>query len=159
MDFQTIVDGMSAMTCVVSVEKLPDGKYGTIRIVAGNKAYIDSIEHPASGVVMLRDRFVPNSEYTDYLTRDLNFEDFCYRAAVGKKCLHSYVHPERMPVWFNMMFIPLDGDEEDIGYCLYMMEIDQEADSNKKLIYPLRPYPLSLTPVSDSGAPVISKLL
>ena len=131
MDFQTIVDGMSAMTCVVSVEKLPDGKYGTIRIVAGNKAYIDSIEHPASGVVMLRDRFVPNSEYTDYLTRDLNFEDFCYRAAVGKKCLHSYVHPERMPVWFNMMFIPLDGDEEDIGYCLYMMEIDQEADSNK----------------------------
>lgn len=129
MDFQTIVDGMSAMTCVVSVETFPDGRYGKFRIVAGNKAYVDSIEHPAPGVKMLREKFVPNSEYTDYLTRDLNFEDFCYRAAVGKKCLHSYVHPDRMDVWFNMMFIPLDGEEEGLSYCLYMMEINQEAVS------------------------------
>lgn len=129
MDFQTIVDGMSAMTCVVSVETLPDGKRGKIRIVAGNKAYIDSIENPAPGTEMLKDKFVPNSEYTDYLTRDLNFENYCYRAAIEKKCLHSYAHPDRMPVWFNMMFIPLSGDEDNLGYCLYMMEINFEAES------------------------------
>lgn len=129
MDFQTIVDGMSAMTCVVSVETFPDGGYGKFRIVAGNKAYVDSIEHPAPGVLMLREKFIPNSEYTDYLTRDLNFEDFCYRAAVGKKCLHSYAHPDRMDLWFNMMFIPLDGEEEGLSYCLYMMEINREAVS------------------------------
>ena len=67
MDYQTIVDGMSAMTCVVSVEVLEDGSRGKFRIVTGNKAYIDSIEHPAPGTEMLKDKFVPNTEYTDYL--------------------------------------------------------------------------------------------
>ncbi len=60
MDFQAVVDGMSAMTCVVSVEDLPGGRYGKFRIVTGNKAYIDSIEHPAPGTEMLKDKFVPN---------------------------------------------------------------------------------------------------
>ncbi len=129
MDFQAVVDKMTAMTCVVSVEHFPDGRYGKFRIVTGNRAYIDSIEHPAPGTQMLTSKFTPNSEYTDYLTRDLNFEDFCYRAAVGKKCLHSYAHPDRMNVWINMSFLPLDADEENLSYCLYMMEINFEADS------------------------------
>ena len=93
MDFQKVADSIGAMTCVVSVEKRPEGGYGDIRIVTGNKAYIDSIEHPVGEVQMLTSRFTPNSLYTDYLTRDLNFEDFCYRAAVEKRCLHSYAHP------------------------------------------------------------------
>ena len=75
MDFQKIADSMTAMTCVVSVEKKPDGGRGKFRIVAGNRAYVGSIENPAPGTKMLSDRFVPNSEYTKYLTRDLNFED------------------------------------------------------------------------------------
>ena len=131
MDFQKIADGMTAMTCIVSVEKLPDGKRGKFRIVAGNRAYIDSIENPAPGTQMLSDKFVPNSEYTDYLTRDLNFEDYCYGAAVEKKCLHSYAHPDRMNVWFNMMFLPLDADTDDLCYCMYMMEINFEASSER----------------------------
>ena len=129
MDLNNMVEYMPAMTCVVSVEKLPGGRYGKIRLVAGNKAYIDSIEHPAPGTEMLKNRFVPDSEYTDYLTRDLNFEDFCYRAAVEKKCLHSYVHPDRMDVWLNMFFLPFGEEEGDLCYCLYIMEINFEADS------------------------------
>ncbi|MCR4655964.1 MAG: EAL domain-containing protein [Lachnospiraceae bacterium] len=129
MDFQTVVDSMPAMACVVSVEKLPGGKRGKFRIVTGNRAYIDSIENPAPGTKMLKDKFVPGSEYTDYLTRDLNFEDYCYRAAVEKKCLHSYAHPERMDVWFNMMFIPLTEERDDLSFCIYLMEINFEADS------------------------------
>ena len=43
MDFKTFVDGFKTMTCIISVEKFPDGSYGNIRIVTGNKAYIDSI--------------------------------------------------------------------------------------------------------------------
>ena len=42
-DFQAIVDGISAMSCIVSIEILPDGKAGKYRIVTGNKAYIDSL--------------------------------------------------------------------------------------------------------------------
>lgn len=129
MDFQTICDSMSAMTCVVSVEKLDNNRVGKYRIVTGNRAYIDSIENPAPGTEMLTDKFIPNTEYTNYLTRDLNFEDFCYRAAVEKKCLHSYAHPDRMPVWFNMSFLPLCPDEGNLCYCLYIMEINFEPNS------------------------------
>ena len=71
MNFQQVVDGISAMTCVVSVEKRANGGYGDIRIVTGNKAYIDSIEHPMSGVQMLKTQFIPGSLYTNYMTRDL----------------------------------------------------------------------------------------
>lgn len=129
MDFQGLVEHMPAMTCVVSVEKHPEHGKGIFRLVAGNKAYIDSIEHPAPGVVMLNTRFIPGSEYTDYITRDLNFEEFCYNAAVNKKCLHSYAHPDRMQVWFNMMFLPVDYEDEDYSYCFYIMEINMEANS------------------------------
>ena len=128
MNFQTIVDGMSSMACVISVERLPDGKPGIFRIEAGNSAYINSIEHPVPGMKMLRQKFIPGSEYTDYLTRDLNFEDFCFRAAVEKKCLHSYVHPERMDVWLNMVFLPLETDRDDLSYCIYLMEVNEQAD-------------------------------
>ncbi len=129
MDFQAICDGFAAMTCVVSVEKLEGGRYGKIRLVAGNKAYIASVEQPVPGTTMLNNTFIPNSEYTDYITRDLNFEDYCYRSAVLKKCLHSYVHPDRMNVWFNMTFLPLEPDDGNICYCTYTMEINAEADT------------------------------
>lgn len=85
MDFQKLVDAMAAMTCIVSVEILDDNSKGDFRIVTGNKAYVDSIEKPAPGAEMLVKKFVPDSLYTDYLTRDLNFEEYCYRSAVDKK--------------------------------------------------------------------------
>ena len=130
MDIKSFCDGFGAMTCVVSVENLGNGKYGKIRIVNGNEPYIASIENPAPGVEMLVRKFIPNSEYTDYLTRDLNFEDYCYRAAVEKKCLHSYARPERMPgIWFNMTFLPVAYEEGNLCFCTYTMEINFEADS------------------------------
>lgn len=131
MDFQKVVDSIAAMTCVVSVEKKEDGGHGEIRIVTGNRAYIDSIEKPMGGLEMLTSKFVPGSLYTDYMTRDLNFEEFCYRAAVEKKCLHSYAHPDRYDVWFNMTFMPLCPDEGDICYCTYTMEINFEPNSER----------------------------
>ena len=131
IDLQKVADGISAMTCIVSVEKLPNGGCGEIRIVTGNKSYIDSIEHPLQDVVMLTKKFVPNSLYTTYMTRDLNFEDFCYRAAVQKKCLHAYAHPDRFDVWFNMTFLPLLPDDGNLCYCAYIMEINFEPSSER----------------------------
>ena len=131
MDYQSIVDGIGAMACVVSVEDLGDGRSGKYRIVTGNRLYVDSIEKPAPGTEMLTDKFTPNSEYTDYLTRDLNFEDACYRAAVQRKCIHSYAHPDRLPVWFNMTFLPVEPDIGNLKHCLYIMEINFEASSER----------------------------
>ena len=131
LDFQKVADSISAMACIVSVEKCPDGSCGEIRIVTGNKAYIESIEKPIQDVEMLTRAFVPNSLYTSYLPRDLNFEDYCYRAAVQKKCLHSYAHPDRFDVWFNMTFLPLSPEDGNLCYCIYIMEINSEPNSER----------------------------
>lgn len=131
MDFQAIVNSMTAATCVVSVEDLGEENYGKIRLVTGNKSYIDSIERPTSDRQMLTTKFIPNSEYTNYMNRDLNFEDACFNAAIKKKCIHSYAHPARFDVWFNMNFIPLEADEGNLRYCLYMMEVSFKPDAKR----------------------------
>lgn len=128
MDFQAIVDGFSAATCVISVEKKSDGSYGQIRIVTGNKPYINSIEIHEDCPRMLSDKFIPNSDYKRYFNRDLNFEDFCYRSAVLKQSLHSYVHPERYDYWFNIFALPLESDDENLGYCIYSQEVTRRTN-------------------------------
>ena len=131
MDFQAVVDSFSSMTCVISVEKKKDGSYGAIRIVTGNKPYIQSIENSPNAPQLLINKFIPNSEYQTYFPKDLNFEDFCYRSAVLKQPLHSYVHPERFDFWFNLFFMPLESDDENIGYCTYTQEFSHENNSSK----------------------------
>ena len=90
MDFQTIVDGIPAMTCAVSVETFDDDRPGVFRIVAGTSPYVDSIEHPQPG--MKSCGYVRSGVRVHGLS-DKRSElcDYCYRAAVEKKCLHSYV--------------------------------------------------------------------
>ena len=137
MDLQKYVDGFGAMTCVVSVENLGNGKRGKFRIVTGNKAYIDSIEHPAPGAELLTQKFTPNQEYTNYLTRDLNFEEYCYKAAVEKRCLNSYATAERIQgVWFNMTFLPVAYEEGNLCFCTYTMEINFEANLDRMSTLP-----------------------
>ena len=131
MDFKAFVDTFNTMTCVISVEKFSDGSYGNIRIVTGNKAYIDSIENSPDAPKMLTNKFVPNSLYETYLPKDLNFEDFCYRCAVLRQPLHTYVHPDRFDFWFNIFMIPLESDEENIFYCTYSQELSREVESSK----------------------------
>ena len=131
MDFQKFVDGFSPMTCVMSVEKLPDGKYGEIRIVAGNKAYVDSIENMPDAPKAFSNKFIPNSLYQNYFPQDSNFEQFCYASAVLKLPQHAYVHPDRFDFWFNLFSLPLDADDGNLCYCTYTQELTHEVDSEK----------------------------
>ncbi len=131
MDFQKFVDGFHTMTCVMSVEKLPDGKYGKIRIVCGNKAYIDSIENMPDMPAAFSNKFIPNSEYQNYFPQDPNFEYFCYSSAVLKKPMHSYVHPERFDFWFNLFSLPLEADDGNLCYCTYTQEVTHKSDASK----------------------------
>ena len=131
MDFKTFVDSFNTMTCIISVELFEDGSYGNIRIVTGNKQYIDSIENTNNGPKMLTNKFIPNSPYEMYFPKDLNFEDFCYRSAVLKQPLHTYVHPDRFDFWFNIFWMPLQSDEKNIFYCTYSQELSKEIESDK----------------------------
>lgn len=131
MDFQKFVDGFHPMTCVMSVENLGNGKWGKIRIVAGNKAYIDSIENMSDMPKAFSRKFIPNSEYQNYFPQDPNFEFFCYSSAVLKKPQHSYVHPDRFDFWFNLFSLPIDFEDGNLCYCTYTQELTHEADSEK----------------------------
>ena len=130
MDFQAFVDNIDAMTCVISVEMLENGHYGDIRLVVGNKAYVDSIEQAWDGPQLMSNKFVPGSLYQEYFPQDLNFETICYRAAVEKIPVHTYVHPDRFDFWFNLFLLPLKN-EGNMYYCTYTQEVTQKADTTK----------------------------
>ncbi len=124
MDFQMLADSFHEATCIISVQKMPDGKYGEIRFAAVNDLYRYPIEHPvisASGEMPadVQIKFEPNSLYEKYIPKDIGFEDICYRCAVQKKQLHTYVHLNNMDMWFDIFVIPLQCDEDDLCYCAY----------------------------------------
>ena len=122
INFKRLCDGVHHTACVVSVQKLPDGGYGEIRIVDGNQSYLDSFKGPG----YFNHSFVPNSIYTDYLEKNLNFEDYSYRSAVKKELLHSYAYPEYFKSWMHMIFIPLAYETKELSYCMYIMEVNDE---------------------------------
>lgn len=130
MDVQAFVDNIDTMTCVISVEMKEDGNYGDIRLVAGNEAYVQSIETAWDGPKLMSNKFVPNSLYQNYFPKDLNFETVCYRAAVEKTPIHTYVHPDRFDFWFDLYLIPLKS-EGNLHYCTYTQVVTQKADTKK----------------------------
>ena len=129
MDLQEYVNQFDSMTCIMSVEKKPNG-YGKMRIEVGNKAYIDSFEKNSGNLIDMPfgKRFVPGQEYTAYIPKDLNFEHFIYSSAVLKKPMHAYIHPERFDVWFNIFSLPLDFEDPFKCYCTYTQELSTEMN-------------------------------
>ena len=122
MEWKSFVDRFGPMTCIMSVEKTPGGGYGAIRIVTGNQGYIDTLALAAGGVDLGSDKrteFVPNSEYTRYIPKDLNLEDACYRCAVLKQPMRNYVRATRYPFDIYAYMLPLEGDDEAIAYCTF----------------------------------------
>ena len=119
MNFKEFCNGIHDNACIISVQKVGD-TYGEIRIVDGNDAYLNTFK----GDFYVKHDFVPNSIYTDYLERNLNFEEYCYRAAVKKELLHSYAYPEYFKAWLHMLFIPVEYETEDLSYCIYIMDIN-----------------------------------
>ena len=133
MDLQEYVNQFDSMTCIMSVEKNPDGSNGKIRIEVGNKAYLSTFEQQSNSPAMMNGGkgFVPGLEYTAYLPRDLNFEHFICASAVDKKPMHAYIHPDRFPVWFNIFSLPLNIDDPHKCYCTYTQELSAEANTEQ----------------------------
>ena len=133
MDWRHFTDHFGTMTCVLSVEKMSEGRYGTIRIVTGNQKYLDSLELAGGSVELGSEKkiaFIPNSEYTRYIPKDLNFEDVCYRAAVLKQPVHNCVHMPRYPFDIMVYLMPLESDDERLGYCTFTQVLLPKNDNN-----------------------------
>lgn len=126
-------DGIGVMTCIMSMELYPNGNYGNIRIVTGNQAYIDSIEDPAkSGMPALKTgRFIPNQPYETYIPKDLNFEEFCYHAAVLRQPMHTYARSYHFDFWFDMYALPINMENGNVRYCTYSQVLNKEPNSSK----------------------------
>jgi diguanylate cyclase (GGDEF)-like protein len=126
MDFDSILSVYKSKTCIISVEKFPDGKYGNIRIAAGNKAHCDDMMN------VMHHPFIPDSPYEEYFPENKNFEDFCCRCAFTGQPLHSYVSLPQMGLWLNMFLLPLESDKENIGYCIYSYDVTPKADTEQR---------------------------
>ncbi len=129
MDLNKFVDGFSTMTCVVSVERTETG-YGAVNICAGNRKFLGLLDMLYQKGVSIADgdHFVPGTPYYKYLSRNMNFEDFCYRSAVLKKPIHTYINVESGSQWFNVFSMPIDHEDGNTCYCTYSFEKTDIAD-------------------------------
>ena len=132
MNLQKFVDSFNIMTGILSVEKRADGNIGTIRIEAANKQYIQSMEKvDENGNTIFSTKFIPGECYERYMPKELNFEHFCYEAAIKKKPVHAYIRPERFDFCINLVMLPLDIDDPEKGYCSFSEELSFEIDANE----------------------------
>lgn len=122
MDFQGFINTFAVPCAVLSVQKLPDGRCGEIRIVKANDFYKEKM-----GVVRYHDLMI----YSELVPRDSKFEDFCYRAAVLKERLHAYVETKGLNGWTDANFVPLNCEENDLSYCAFFFEFTRNAEPER----------------------------
>lgn len=133
MDWKSLAERFEPATCVISVEEKPGGGPGTIRIVNANEKYIDALALAAGGVALDSDKkteFVPNSEYTRYIPKDLNFEDVCYRAAILKQPMRNCVRASRYPFDIMAYLMPMESGGDRLGYCTFTQVLVPKSDNN-----------------------------
>ena len=123
MSFEEMLKKYKAKTCILSIEKIDETNYGNIRVVAGNQAHCEDILH------ITGHPFVPGCPYEMCFPKNMNFEDFCYRAAIGGEPMHTYVNLYQMGLWLNMFMIPLESEEENKGYCIYTYDVTPQANT------------------------------
>ena len=131
LDFHNFAEYITPVACVVSVEKFPDGSYGNIRIASANSAFTGTREKFSKELGDAPDKNADeifDEPYDKYIPKDVNFENFCYRSAILGQTVHTYVHPEKMPVWLYITAVPLKSDKENIGYCAYIQEMTAAQD-------------------------------
>ena len=129
MDLQKFADSFYEATCIISVQKKGDDGYGEIRLVAANEKYIVPLEMPVPGdisntlgipdILLHKKKYIPNSLYEEYLPKDLNFEDTCFRAAVKKLSVHTFFYLNDLNMWFEIFCVPLNYEKDDLCYCVY----------------------------------------
>lgn len=123
MNFQDLVDSFEKASAVMSVRKTDDGHYDEIRIVCANDSYRQ----------IMGTGFYNNMIYSELVPKEPNFEDFCYRAAVLKQSLHTYVDTKSMDVWTDGVYSPLSSelDKEGLYYFLFSFEFTKKPESER----------------------------
>ncbi|MBE5924823.1 MAG: GGDEF domain-containing protein [Lachnospiraceae bacterium] len=124
MDYKECAENFEQIACVVSMDPLINGDYGDIRIEYGNQAYRDYVDN-------LGDFYVPGGLYTDYIPKDMNFENLVYKCITEKRPLHSYINAVGLDAWMDINVLPLKSDDDKLGYCLFSFELTPDVDVDK----------------------------
>ena len=122
MDFQGFVNTFSIACAVLSVKKAAEGHCEEIRIEKANDIYREQM-----GVARYHDGML----YEDLVPKDSKFEYFCYRSAVEKQKMHSYVNVRGVNGWIDITFIPLNCENSNLSYCAFFFELTQKPDAEK----------------------------
>lgn len=125
MSFDEVLKLYKTKTCIMSVEKLGEGRFGNIRVAAGNQAHCDDILH------ITGHPFEPGCPYEMCFPKNLNFEDFVYRCAICGEPMHSYVSLYEMGLWLNMFLVPLEYSEGNTYYCIYSYDVTPQPNTEK----------------------------
>jgi diguanylate cyclase (GGDEF)-like protein len=125
MNFDEVLKLYKTKTCIISVEKYGDNRYGNIRVAAGNQAHCDDILH------ITGHPFEPGCPYEMCFPKNMNFEDFVFRSAICGEPMHSYVSLYQMGLWLNMFMIPLEYSEGNTYYCIYSYDVTPQANTEK----------------------------
>ena len=125
VSFDDMLKQYKTKTCILSIDMIDETRYGNIRVLAGNEPHCEDILH------ITGHPFVPGCPYEMCFPKDMNFEDFVYRCAIGGEPMHTYVNLYQMGLWLNMFMIPLHCDEENKGYCIYSYEVTPQANTEK----------------------------
>ena len=121
MDLQGIVNCCSVPSCILSVEKTPEGLCGAIHIVCANDQYREAM---GSG-------YYDGMPYEELVPKDLKFEDFCFRAAHKNQRMHAYVETKALGCWTDQVLIPLHPQGPEIGYCQFLFELTETAEPER----------------------------
>ena len=126
--FQQMVDRQVKPCSLLSVEKGPNGAAGEIRIVCANDAYKRT----------MGSKYYDNMPYYELVPKVLRFENSCYRCAIEHQQIHVYTQTKVNELWTDQQLIPLSSDREDLGYCLFIMELSEARDRDRMAAVPVR---------------------
>ena len=122
MDFQDFLKTCASQSCILSVQKLPDGEIGEIRIIAANDKYIDE---------MGRDKYYDGMLYSELVPGDRKFEKIVFESAYEKKPLHAYVDTRALGFWTEQYLLPLEGGDDNLKYCHFIFEFTKNVDASR----------------------------
>ncbi|MBR4144723.1 MAG: sensor domain-containing diguanylate cyclase [Lachnospiraceae bacterium] len=121
--YRELLENYPCKACLISVDIYPEGKYGNITVVSGNRAHAEEVEH------IMGYSYVENVPYEVYFPQNMNFEDYCYRCAALKQQIHTYVEMAQKGVWVEAFFLPLNSVSEDKRYCMLSYNVSEKISA------------------------------
>ena len=124
MDHKEFIDNFPQVACVLSIDLTVSSGPDRIRIVEANDEYIKSVGQTP-------ETFKTNIPYTEYITKDINFESMAITCATQSHPIHAYVDAELYNAWMDIYMQPLKSDNKDYAYCLFSYQLSPKAEADK----------------------------